>query len=493
MQWSHAAVGLAVILVIAAAIAIPAALLLAGDPPGALDQAKVVDAARDTQGTAGKDPFAWDSERLTEFEANASSGVAHVLYALSPGGVVATAERVDSWRDEIEVATEESGIDADLLEALVFLESAGRSQVSAGNEPGVAAGLAQIVGSTGTSLLGMSIDVTRSHELTKAIARASADGDEEKVDELVADRAAIDPRFDPEQALAGAVRYLQTARDTFGQADFATVSYHMGIGNLESVIRAYTEDDSTPVAELIDNGELSYAQLYFDSSPARHSEAWDILASLGDESAEYLWKILAAAEIMRLWRNDRSELDRIVALQTTKASQEEVFHPLEETEVFAEPGDIEDAVGDGTLAPVPDDPTLGFRIQPQLGELADEVGAEPELYRALRPEALALLFYLAERVKTLAGDEGALTLTSAVRDQEYQDALTQTNIEATSDYSLHTTGWSFDILRDYESRSHAKAFQFVLDRLQALNVIDYVYEPAAIHITVSQRANELLG
>jgi hypothetical protein len=492
-QSFDALLGLGLIVLVASVIAIPVILLIGGDTPGVLDRENVVNAARDVAGSEGQDPWRYDPERRAAFEANAAAGVAHVLFALSPGGVLATAGRTDTYRDEIEAATEGSSVDPDVLEALVFLESAGRSQVVASKDPGAAAGLAQILGETGTSLLGMSIDIERSHALTKAISRAEAEGDEERVEKLVGERAAIDPRFDPEQALAGAVRYLETASDTFGREDLAIESYHMGIGNLESVIRAFTGDDVTPVATLVDDQDLSYAQLYFDSSPARHAEAWEILASLGDESAEYLWKIYAAEGIMRLYREDRAELEALAALQEAKASQEEVFHPLEETETFADHGAIEDAINDGTLAPIPDDPSLGFRIQDRLGELADEVGADPAIYRALRPEALALLIYLSERVKSLNDGKGALTLTSAVRDQEYQDNLASTNIEATSEYSLHTTGWSFDILREYESKAQAKAFQFVLDRLQALNVIDYVYEPAAIHVTVSNRASALLS
>ncbi|HWT93214.1 MAG TPA: hypothetical protein VN238_09480, partial [Solirubrobacteraceae bacterium] len=59
--------------------------------------------------------------------------------------------------------------------------------------------------------------------------------------------------------------------------------------------------------------------------------------------------------------------------------------------------------------------------------------------------------------------------------------------------SLHTTGWAFDIERTYRSRAHALAFQFMLDRLQALNLIAWVREPAAIHVTAGPRAEELLG
>ena len=76
-------------------------------------------------------------------------------------------------------------------------------------------------------------------------------------------------------------------------------------------------------------------------------------------------------------------------------------------------------------------------------------------------------------------------MTSAVRDLEYQALLAARNPEATQEYSLHTTGWSFDVLREYQNDLQASAFQFVLDRLRALAVIDYAVEPRAIHVTVS--------
>ena len=44
----------------------------------------------------------------------------------------------------------------------------------------------------------------------------------------------------------------------------------------------------------------------------------------------------------------------------------------------------------------------------------------------------------------------------------------QSNIQATAEYSLHTTGWAFDIRRDYESKKQARSFQFQLDRLRSI-------------------------
>jgi hypothetical protein len=127
-----------------------------------------------------------------------------------------------------------------------------------------------------------------------------------------------------------------------------------------------------------------------------------------------------------------------------------------------------------------------------MGELAQRLEREPRLYRGLRPEAYALAAYMAWITRRAGGPPSPLTVTSTVRDGEYQDLLSGRNPEATTGYSLHTTGWAFDVLREYRSRQQALAFQFVLDRLRTLNVIAWVREPRAIHITAADDAEALL-
>ena len=68
----------------------------------------------------------------------------------------------------------------------------------------------------------------------------------------------------------------------------------------------------------------------------------------------------------------------------------------------------------------------------------------------------------------------------------------RSNIQATAEYSLHTTGWAFDIRRDYESKTQARSFQYQLDHLRSLGLLDYAIEPGAIHVTVSDLGGELL-
>jgi hypothetical protein len=256
----------------------------------------------------------------------------------------------------------------------------------------------------------------------------------------------------------------------------------MGMGNLESVLTDYA---GGPTDE-----PLRYAQVYFDSTPLRHAAAATRLQSLGDDSANYLWKLLAARDIMRLYREDRPALGRMYELQTAKNSAEEVLHPSVEVERFSTPDLLQDAWDAGTLVAFPNDtPRTGLRLDPRMGELAPRLRRSRTLYRGLRPEAMALALYVGATVRAMSGDpRAALSVTSTVRDDAYQRLLVARNPEATRNFSLHTTGWAFDVLRRYRSRKQALAFQFVLDRLQSLNLIAWVREPAAIHITVSSDA-----
>jgi soluble lytic murein transglycosylase-like protein len=464
--------------VIALGAALAAALLAADDSKGP--------AVSLSGEPLESDPFAYDDDRQGEFEARAAAGVAHVLYANSPGGATETARMVSRYRDEIERATSGSGVEPDVLEAMVYLESAGRSQVIAGGDPEAASGLTQIVASTAIDLLGMEVDLEASRRLTKQINRAYEAGEVARAERLIAERARVDERFDPEAALAGAVRYLEIAGRRFGAEDFAVASYHMGIGNLEDVISTYLSEE--PGA---DPADLPYTELYFASSPLDHPQTWELLASFGDESSEYLWKVRAAEGIMDLYRDAPEALSELESLHAAKATGEEAFHPPESTEAFDDPGELADAWNDGLITPLPESPELGFEIDDGIGRLAGQLGADPALYRGLRPEAAAGLIYLASLTREANGG-GELRLTSAVRDNSYQDLLAGHNPQATDGYSLHTTGWSFDIARDYESDAQAEAFQFALDRLQVLALIDYAYEPGAIHVTVSREVGPLV-
>jgi hypothetical protein len=461
-------------------LALVAGVALRGDAPAPGVPLVPTPPGGDAGGAPVPDSFAYDPDHEDAFVRRAAAGTAHVLYARSPGGATATAERVARWRPQVEAAARAAAVEPDVLEALVFLESAGREDALAGGIEG-AAGLTQILAETGSNLLGMRVDVERSRRLTRRIGRALRRGRLLELQRLRVKRRAVDDRFDPAKALAGTARYLTIAKRALGRDDLAFVSYHMGIGNLQGVLRAYGAD------------RPSFARVYFDSTPAHHATVERKLAAFGDDSSNYLWKLYAAREIMRLYRDDPSALARTQALQTAKNSAEEVLHPAGSTPRFATPEQLRAAWDDGAIRALPDDrDRTGLARDPRMGELAERIGAVPGLYRGLRPEALALALYIGAQTREYAGGQGPLVVTSTVRDELYQRRLVRSNREATRNYSLHTTGWAFDVARRYRSERQALAFQFVLDRLQVLNVIAWVREPGAIHITAADDARALL-
>jgi Transglycosylase SLT domain len=424
------------------------------------------------------DPFAYESAREDEFVTRATAGHSHVLYEKSPGGVLATARRVERWRSQIEEQANITDVEPDLLEAMVFLESAGYPDARASDDLEGAVGLTQILAETGTNFIGLRVDVDESERLTRRIARAEERGETARAERLRARRREVDERFEPADALQGAGRYLSIAEDRFGSEELAVVSYHMGIGNLESVLAAYGEEDA------------SWARVYFDATPRDHPSTYRLLSSFGDDSATYLWRVYAAREIMRLYREDQDELRRLAALHRAKASAEEVLHPRSDTDVFETPEELDEAYLSGDLRPFAD--VRGMQVDPDAGELAGRLDAERRLYRGLRPEAHELAVYLAAGVRDVAGTRASLIVTSTVRDLEYQRLLARRNAFATREYSLHTTGFAFDVRRDYASRAQAVAFEYMLDRLQSLNLIAWVREPGAIHITASSEAGALV-
>jgi hypothetical protein len=174
--------------------------------------------------------------------------------------------------------------------------------------------------------------------------------------------------------------------------------------------------------------EASYAQLYFDASPDRHPRAYRFLAGLGDDSKTYYWRVLASREVMRLYREEGARLDRLAKLQGAAPSGELVLHPPESTDTA----------------------------------------------ERLRPEASALLAYIQKGVRTVSGVRAPLKLARTVRPG-----------------GIHSTGYAFDIRRRYRNGAQAEAFQYMLDRLQALNLIAWVRDGQLIHITASREGGRL--
>ena len=148
-------------------------------------------------------------------------------------------------------------------------------------------------------------------------------------------------------------------------------------------------------------------------SPADHAQAVDqMMVYLAPENAR------ASATIRRVYRD---HLD-LLALHEFK--------------------DLEGALANGGVAPLPEDPAR-FNLIPRLDgphPIGEKDLRNQASYLAARPATLGVLLELAARVKS-----GPVEITSLVRHGQYQEALRVTNANASTSLPMHTMGLAFDI------------------------------------------------
>jgi len=378
-----------------------------------------------------------------ELEHDAAVGMSRRFFN---GGVFTTAAHVVQWRPQVVRAARAAGVDPNVLEAIVWVESSGRPDVTNGN----AVGLTQLDPWVARSM-GLHVDTRHATVLTRRIARSWRVAHTRQLRRW---RARYDERFAPANELRATAAYLAHARAVLGREDLAIEAYHLGIPKLRGT-------------------KASYAELYFH----------------GGRVDDYALEVLAAERVLHLYRANRAALAFEAQQQSRKNSGEEYLHPLYRTHRYRSPGALLRAEQHRVLRMIPvQTGATHILIGGALGGEAHAFGRSRRLYRALRPAALDVLLYIGKRVHQLSGARKPLILTSAVRDLKYQRVLTHVNANAARSYSLHTSGYAFDIARSYGSNRQAGAFQYVLDRLTAANAVAYIREAAAIHITVASDA-----
>jgi hypothetical protein len=431
-------------------------------------------AARNAPETGSEGLFHYDPAHAAQFTARATAGNGQVLFSKSPGGAIATARRVAALRPLIDRAVAGTSIPAPVLEGLVFLESAGVPDAAVAEDPANASGLTQILPSTATSLLHMHVDLAASKRLLAQISQARTPAQQRRLQRRL---EAADQRFDPVDALRGAVQLLTASEGMFGgRLDLAVTAYHMGPGNMQDVLADY--DGGRPVP---------YVQLYFDTAPDHHASAYRLLSTLGDDSSLYWWRVLGAEQIMHLYRSNRGALRQLQSLETTDAAGGSVLHPPGRSPRYADPSELQHAYTSHALQPLPRNVvSLGLAYNASIGAGSGHVGAPRSLYLGLNPSAVRLLIRMAAGVRTLSGGVVPLQVAAAVADRKYLSA------QGTYD-PMAPTGFSFQIARHYRSGAQAEAFQAVLDRLQSLNLIRWAPSGSVIQVTAASDAGSWRG
>lgn len=161
--------------------------------------------------------------------------------------------------------------------------------------------------------------------------------------------------------------------------------------------------------------------------------------------------------------------------QSARASKtiRQAYRPHGELLVLDQYSDLEGALVNGGLAPLPDDP-LRFNVAPRLGgpypigekDLENQIS-----YIAARPATIGALLDIASRVKS-----GPIEITSLVRHSEYQDALRATNKNAITSVPMHTMGLAFDIALVNTPLETVYEIRNVLERMRDAGEILFIGE-----------------
>ncbi len=396
-------------------------------------------------------------------EAAAARSFGRALF-FRPGGIERIAGRVEGWRRLAVRAAGDSDVDPNLLEALVLVESGGLAGATADDR----AGLTQLTPAAARRA-GLHVDADASRRLSREIVWWVRHGNRRVARRLAIRRAHADARFAPLTELRATVRTLEHARAVLGRTDLALASYHLGVSGLRGTVRRYGGRD------------VSYADLYFGSGLDRHDGVYRRLRAHGEAAYDYVWNVLAAQRALWLYRAHYGRLVWEDRQQHRKLSAEEVLHPRAVSHEFRTPAALARAWRRHVLVRMPRDAARTHLVVAPLGTL---MGRRHRLYAGLRPGARTVLLQLAHRVHTLAGGP-PLHLTSAVRDDVYQRRLTGVNAFAARTYSLHTTGWTFDVGRATLTSRQLRALRWELDRLTAMNLVAYIEEPYCFHVTVA--------
>jgi hypothetical protein len=143
----------------------------------------------------------------------------------------------------------------------------------------------------------------------------------------------------------------------------------------------------------------------------------------------------------------RQTVDRIMASladqnAVASATIRDVYREYLELLVIDGYSDLESALGNGGLVPLPPDPRR-FNVAPRVAGLhpIGEKDLDNQVsYIAARPATIGCLLDIASRVK-----DGPVEVTSLVRHSDYQDELRGTNPNAITSIPMHTMGLAFDI------------------------------------------------
>lgn len=302
---------------------------------------------------------------------------------------------------------------------------------------------------------------------------------------FVEKRRRVDERFDPRKAIFAQTRYLLGRYPRFPSFDWLLQAYHGGEAGARRLIQKHMGSSylGSP-AEAIRQG-LSFSDVYFTATPVHKPDSFGYLYGRGDNHRYYWWKVLAAREVIALYRKSPDDFEeRWKALLPGRAT-EDVWYPN------ALNAQIIDWESFDRLI------TTGSAVRVQSGT-AHVLTAAPAEGAWLRPEARGTLLIIASSYHRFGGSgqlkigDTFLPLNSLPLVIAEKSAAELPGGGPPPDVDMHPTGLAFDIQRPTSSRNR-KILEYVLGMLSDRQVIYWRSEQdARYHIVPNSRFQKTL-
>ena len=341
-------------------------------------------------------------------------------------------------------ASERSGMPAELIEAMAYLESWGDAKAESPDGP---KGIMQISEATARTM-GLKVVHGTRYKITRE--KVPVKSKSKKPRYRIATHKTPyqvtlrDDRLVPARAIPAAAHYLAGMERNFGGRDWAIFAYHCGQGCVTEM------QELTRRARGIPQGQVTVPRMFFSCSPAWNRDLYQAIQQQmqRDYSPTYYFRVMRAEQLLALYRRDPAAFVALIgAVQEPVRAQcrpNRAPHRLsvwlkQDDLVFHSRDDIRGNLGN-RLVKASDRPAyLGYSLglapdAPAIREILKAPGGHryPGLYRLRNPASPR-------------GDQSRTGTSCRCRWPRWRNRRMTTRARAAPDALAHSSGHVFDI------------------------------------------------
>jgi hypothetical protein len=396
-----------------------------------------------------------------------------------------------------EDASRRSGLPAEFIAAIAYLESWGRADVTSYAGP---KGIMQISQATAKSM-GLKITYATKYRQVSEKVQVKKKGSKKPVTvtrtrQVPYTVLVSDERLIPEKAVPAAAQYLARLEQRYGGRDWAVWAYHCGEGCIAEV-RSIAER-----ARFKD--PVTVARVFFGAHPARNQEVYRVIEKHmeRDYSPTYYFRVKRAEELLALYKESPEKFRKLFNEYRYRINPDQrAPHRLTvwlkpEDLAFKTCEDMKREAGSSLVRAFDDPRYFGFSLASAIGQ---DDPKNREYYLQGSSAAIGTIAYIAwetrrlhEAMKPKGERFVPLEIASLVRPLDVEERT----LDPKNDLPSHCSGQVFDLDTKSLPPGQREALQFVLEDLGYSGYLGFIRESthsSIFHVGASPTAREFFS